>query len=130
MKDLEARVAGLLASLNQASRDAAATWTPGEALGEITAQLNRVDSFPATSSAAAHAQRRMRWLTAVLAAAAPRSRAAGLDLDLGGVLSVLQQHDAALAAEQNTQAPRARAARELIRLEISLLLPPVSGAAS
>ena len=130
MKDLEARAADLLARLNQAGRDAEATWTPGEALGEIILQLNRVDSFPATSSAAEHAQRRMRWLTGILAAAARRALGAGLDLDFSGVLGALQQHEAALAGEPNVQAPRARAARELIRLEISLLLSPASGAAS
>ena len=112
------------ARLRHVEQDAETTWTPGQALGEITAHLARVESFTATHAAAEQVQARTRRLTGVLRAAVRRAGAAGVSLDLDGVLGALQRHDSLLASGQSVQAPAVREARDLIRLEISCLLPP------
>ena len=64
----------------------------------------------------------MRWLTAVLRAAVRRSQAIGLDPDrLNGIFSALTGHDSLLSSEGTVMGPSAKAARDMIRLEIAYL---------
>lgn len=105
-------------------RDAEENWTPGQALGEILAYLNRVDNFTESESAALAVQKRMRWLSAVLQAAGRRARPMGLDpAQLTEIFRALGAYDIALGVERTVTAPSARAACQLIRLEASYLIP-------
>jgi len=115
-------------TLHAAERAAEESWTPGQAMGEILEYLNRVEGFTAAESSASAARKRMRWLTCVLAAAVQRAQRAGLDpARLGGLFRALRSYDDALGAERTVAAPAARAAGELIRLEVSYLVPDMSG---
>jgi hypothetical protein len=103
-------------------QDAKANWTPGQALGEILSYLDRVEYFTASSLTASFVRRRMRWLTAVLAAAVQRAQVIGLDPRLlGGVFSALGEHDALLRAERTVAGVSAKAARDMIRLEVAYM---------
>ncbi len=123
-KDLADRTDDLLASLRKAQQVAESAWTPGEALGEIIAHLARVESFSGTAVTAEHVRARTRQLAERLRAAARRAEAAGLGLNLGGVFGALEWHDLMLERERTVQTPSVRAARDLVRLEISWLMPP------
>jgi hypothetical protein len=110
--------------LREVRRNAKENWTPGQALGEILSYLARIEHFTASELTASSVQRRLRWLTAVLHAAVRRAEAAGLEPgQLKGVLSALRRHDVLLSSERTVAGPSARAARDLIRLEISYLVP-------
>ena len=124
MKDPAARADAMLDRLRTFQADAESTWTPGQALGEISAHLAPVESFPGTVATADCFLTRTRRLTRVLRAAAQRSEAAVPDLNLDGVLSALQRHDSLTTAEGTVQAPSMREARDLVRMEISYVLPP------
>jgi hypothetical protein len=111
-------------NLHAVRRDAEENWTPGQALGEILVYLNRVNNFTESESAALDVQRRMRWLSAVLQAAGQRAKLAGLDpAQLTEIFRALEAYDIALSVERTFTAPSARAACELIRLEVSYLVP-------
>lgn len=111
-------------NLNAVRHDAEENWTPGQALGEILAYLNRVDNFTESESAALAVRKRMRWLSAVLQAAGQRARPAGLDpAQLTEIFRALGAYDIALGVECTVTAPSARAACQLIRLEVSYLIP-------
>jgi hypothetical protein len=105
-------------------RNAEENWTPGQALGEILAYLNRVDNFTESESAALAVQKRMRWLSAVLQAAGQRAKLAGLDpAQLTEVFRALGAYDIALSVERTVTAPSVRAACQVICLEVSYLIP-------
>src|SRR6516164_8351724 len=107
-------------NLHAVRRDAEENWTPGQALGEILVYLNRVDNFTESESAALAVQKRMRWLSAVLQAAGQRAKLAGLDpAQLTEIFRALGAYDIALSVERTVTAPSARAACQLIRLEVS-----------
>lgn len=109
--------------LRMARRDAEESWTPGQALGEILRYLDRVEHFTESGTTASCAQKRMRWLTSVLQAAVLRTQCAGLSAaEVHGVFCALIAHDAALSAETSVRSPSAKAARDLIRLEVSYLV--------
>jgi len=111
-------------NLHAVRRYAEENWTPGQALGEILGYLNRVENFTESESSAFAAQRRMRWLSLVLQAAVQRTRLAGLDpARLIGIFRALEAYDIALSVERTVAAPSARAACQLIRLEVSYLVP-------
>jgi hypothetical protein len=111
-------------NLHGVRRDAEENWTPGQALGEMLVYLNRVDNFTESESAALDVQKRMRWLSAVLQAAGQRAKHAGLDpAQLTEIFRALEVYDIALSVERTVTAPSARAACELIRLEVSYLVP-------
>lgn len=111
-------------NLQTVRRDAEENWTPGQALGEILVYLNRVENFTESESAALAAQKRMRWLSAVLQAAGQRARLAGLDpAQLTEIFRALGAYDIALSVERTVTAPSTRAACQLIRLEVSYLIP-------
>lgn len=119
---------GLECRLRMVRRDAEAGWTPGQALGEILSYLDRVEHFTESDITASFVQRRMRWLTSVLQAAGRRAGFIGLDpTQLNGVFSALTRHDVFLSSERTVVGPSARAARDLIRLEISYLGPEKQG---
>ena len=111
-------------NLHVVRREAEESWTPGQALGEIIGYLNRVENFTESESSALAAQRRMRWLSRVLQAAVQRARLAGLDpVRLTGIFRALEAYDIALSVERTVAAPSARSACQLIRLEVSYLVP-------
>jgi hypothetical protein len=111
-------------NLHGIRRDAEENWTPGQALGEILVYLNRVDNFTESESAALDVQKRMRWLSAVLQAAGQRAKLAGLDpAQLTEIFRALEAYDIALSVERTVTAPSAWAACQLIRLEVSYLIP-------
>jgi hypothetical protein len=111
-------------NLHAVRRDAEENWTPGQALGEILAYLNRVDNFTESEAAAFAVQKRMRWLSAVLQAAGQRAKLAGLDpAQLTEIFRALGAYDIALSVERAVTTPSARAACQLIRLEVSYLMP-------
>ncbi len=111
-------------NLHAVRRDAGENWTLGQALGEIGAYLDRVDNFTESESAALAVQKRMRWLSVVLVAAGQRAKLAGLDpAQLTEIFSALRAYDIALNVERTIAAPSARAACQLIRLEVSYLIP-------
>jgi hypothetical protein len=84
--------------------------------------LDRVEGFTGSDLTAFCVQRRLRQLTAALRAAVARSRAAGLDPGrLGGLFTALAEHDNLLTTEWSVAGPLAKAAREMIRLEITYL---------
>ena len=111
-------------NLHAVRRDAEENWTPGQALGEILGYLNRVENFTESESSAVAAQRRMRWLSLVLQAAVQRTKLVGLDpARLTGIFRALEAYDIALSVERTVAAPSARSACQLIRLEVSYLVP-------
>jgi hypothetical protein len=111
-------------NLHAVRRDAEENWTPGQALGEILAYLNRVDNFTESESATLAVQKRMRWLSAVLQTAGQRAKLAGLDpAQLTEIFRALGAYDIALSVERTVTSPSARAACQLIRLEVSYLIP-------
>jgi hypothetical protein len=108
--------------LRAVRREAEATWTPGQALGEILCYLDRVEYFTNSEVTASSVQQRMRWLTSVLAAAVQRTQFIGLDPGrLDGIFSALAKHDTFLDDEQTVSGSHAKATRDLVRLEISYL---------
>ena len=110
--------------LHEIRREAEESWAPGQALGEILSYVDRIEDFIDSEVAASFAQTRMRWLTAVLQSAAWRAQAIGLDPErLKGIFGALARHDALLSSERTLAGSAARAARDLIRLEITYLRP-------
>jgi hypothetical protein len=108
--------------LRQVRQDAEESWLPGQALGEILSYLRRVEHFTNSGLTMLCVQRRMRWLTAVLQAAARRSQAIGLDREmLNGIFNALAEHDSLLSSEGTVSGPSTKAARDVIRLEIAYL---------
>jgi hypothetical protein len=111
-------------NLHAVRREAEENWTPGQVLGEILVYLNRVDNFTESESAAIAVQKRMRWLSAVLQTAGRRAKLAGLDpTQLSDLFRALVAYDIALSVERTVTAPSVRAACQLIRLEVSYLIP-------
>jgi hypothetical protein len=97
-------------------------WTPGQALGEIIGYLDRVEGFTGSNVTACFVQQRMQRLTRMLYSGVRRAQTIGLDPEqLEGVFGALAKHDARLAAERAVTAPSVKAARDMIRLEISYL---------
>jgi hypothetical protein len=122
--DAAAALTASLDQLREVRRNAEDFWTPGQALGEILAYLARIEHFTGVELTASSVQRRMRWLTSVLHAAAQRAEAAGLEPgQLTGIFSALDRHDALLSSKRTVVGPPARAARDLIRVEIAYLAP-------
>ena len=110
--------------LREIQRDAEENWTPGQAFGVILDYLDRVEDFSGSSETALQVKSRMRWLTKVLHGGVERAIAIGLDPNrLNGVFDALVEHDALLSTERSIAAPSVIAARELIRLEISYIIP-------
>jgi hypothetical protein len=108
--------------LRQAWRDAEESWMPGQAIGEILSYLDRVEFFTGSDLTASSVQRRMRWLTAVLRESVRRAQDIGLDPGrLTGIFSALSGHDALLSSERTVAGFSAKAARDLIRLEVAYL---------
>ena len=102
--------------------DAEHRWTPGQALGEILSYLDRVEDFSESNLTTFFVQQRMQWLTQMLRVGVQRALAIGLDpARLNGVFGALAKHDALLTAERAVTVPSVKAARDLIRLEISYL---------
>lgn len=99
-------------------------WTPGQALGEILGHLNRVENFTESESAAYSAQQRMRLLSSALQEAVQRAKLTGLDpARLTGIFRALEAYNIALSVERTVAAPSVHAACQLIRLEVSYLVP-------
>lgn len=97
-------------------------WTPGQVLGELLTYLDRLETFTGSGLSASWAQKRINWLTETLNASVERSTSIGLDAEqLSGIFIALKNHDALLKAERTLTAQSVKAARDLIRLEVSVL---------
>ncbi len=101
------------------------SWTPGQAFGVILDYLDRMEDFTGSRSSAQWAQSRMQELTEALHRSVERTVATlGLDPErLNGVFNALAKHNELLSTERSIAAPQVKAARDLIRLEISYAIP-------
>jgi hypothetical protein len=84
--------------------------------------LDRVDTFANSKVTASCVKRQLDWLSEVLYAAERRAVLSGLRPGrLEGVFQAIAKHDALLAIDGAVAAPRVRAARDILRFEISYL---------
>jgi hypothetical protein len=98
-------------------------WTPGQVLGEIISYLDRVEGFKESNLATVVVRQRMQRLTRMLSASVERSLKSGLDpMRLEGIFRALAQYDDLLSGKTAT-GPASKAARDLVRIEISYLSP-------
>lgn len=113
------RVGELLESLEN---DAEQDWTPGRACGELVEYVDRIEGFTDSRQTARQVQIRLGWFSTIIQQSVMRSVSAGVLADAAfPVIEAIDKHDDVLRINPNVTTGAARAARDLIRLEVSYL---------